>query len=851
MVHQQFPCPSNATDPGPPGNIVDACGNTITPVLVGSTSNPSPVICNGTVVWTYQYTACDGTTADWTYTYTVTYSGGLTPPANGSSTVACPSNAVDPGSPGNIIDACGNSIAPVLVGSTSNPSPIICDGTVIWTYRYTACDGTTADWTFTYTVTNASGLTPPADGSSNVSCPADAIDPGSPGDIIDACGNTVSPSLIGSTSNPSPVTCNGTIVWTYTYTACDGTTVDWTYTYNVTYSGGLTPPANGASTVSCPSNATDPGPPSNITDACGRSVTPVLIGSVSNPSPITCNGTVVWTYRYTACDGTTTADWTYTYTVTYSGVLTPPANGSSTVSCPSNAVDPGPPANIIDACGNSITPVLVGSTSNPSPITCNGTVVWTYRYTACDGSTADWTYTYTVTYSGALTPPVNGSSTVPCPTNAVDPGSPGNITDACGNTIVPVLVGSTSNPSPVTCSGTVVWTYRYTACDGSTADWTYTYTVNPPTFVLPAAGGSTVACISDAQAVPVPPNVNNSCGSPVSAVGPVIGPDPVCSGTKTYTWTYTDCDGTAADWVYTYTISPPSLTLPADGSSTVPCISDAQVIPTPPSINSSCGDPVIPTGPVVGPDPVCSGTKTYTWTYTDCSGSFTPWIFTYTISPPTLVLPADGSMTVACISDAQIVPTPPNVNSSCGDPVIPTGPVVGPDPMCSGPKTYTWTYTDCTGNAAEWVYTYTISPPTFSLPGNGSSIVACIIDAQAVPSPPIVNNSCGDPVVPVGPVIGSDPLCSGTKTYTWTYTDCTGNSLQWVYTYNVSPPTFTIPADDGSTVACISDAQVVPTPPTVNNSCNDPIVPTGPVISPDPPCAGTKTYTWTYMDCTG
>src|SRR4029077_17903101 len=191
--------------------------------------------------------------------------------------------------------------------------------------------------------------------------------------------------------------------------------------------------APGASTVSCPANATDTGAPADITDACGRTVHAVLVGSSTPPA---CNGSVVWTYRYTACDGTTTADWTYTYTILYSGGLTAPANGSSTVSCPAQAVNPGAPANILDACGRTVTPVLVGSSTPPA---CNGSVVWTYRYTACDGTTtADWTYTYTIHYTGGLTAPAPGASTVSCPANATDPGAPADITDACGRTVHPV-----------------------------------------------------------------------------------------------------------------------------------------------------------------------------------------------------------------------------------------------------------------------------------------------------------------------------------------------------------------------------------------------------------------------------
>src|SRR5512135_3128392 len=102
------------------------------------------------------------------------------------------------------------------------------------------------------------------------------------------------------------------------------------------------------------------------------------------------------------------------------------------VACPAMAVNPGAPATILDACGRTLTPVLVGSVSTPATITCNGTVVWTYRYTACDNSTVDWTYTYNVVYTGTLTAPDAGSSTVACPADAVDPGTPADITDACG-----------------------------------------------------------------------------------------------------------------------------------------------------------------------------------------------------------------------------------------------------------------------------------------------------------------------------------------------------------------------------------------------------------------------------------
>src|SRR5678809_1514732 len=198
----------------------------------------------------------------------------------------------------------------------------------------------------------------------------------------------------------------------------------------------------------------------------------------------------------------------------------------------------------------------------------------------------------------------------------------------------------------------------------------------------------------------------DNCGRTVAVSAGVPGTDPVCAGTKTYTFTYTLCDNTTFEWVYTYTISAPTVTMPAAGASTVACLADA-VAPTPPTVLDNCGRTVAVSAGVPGTDPVCAGTKTYTFTYTLCDNTTFEWVYTYTISAPTATPPAAGSSTVACLADA-VAPTAPTVLDNCGRTVAVSAGVPGTDPVCAGTKTYTFTYTLCDNTPFEGDYTYSI-----------------------------------------------------------------------------------------------------------------------------------------------
>src|SRR4249919_2755571 len=226
-------------------------------------------------------------------------------------------------------------------------------------------------------------------------------------------------------------------------------------------------------------------------------------------------------------------------------------------------------------------------------------------------------------------------------------------------------------------------------------------------------------------------------------------------------------------------------TVPPAGSSTVACLANATV-PVPPTASDNCGRPLAVSAGVPGPDPLCAGNKIYTFTYTDCSGATYPWVYTYTISAPVVTVPPAGSSTVACLANAT-VPVPPTASDNCGRPLAVSAGVPGPDPLCAGNKIYTFTYTDCSGATYPWVYTYTISAPVVTVPPAGSSTVACLANAT-VPVPPTASDNCGRPLAVSAGVPGPDPLCAGNKIYTFTYTDCSGATYPWVYTYTISAP---------------------------------------------------------------
>ena len=94
------------------------------------------------------------------------------------------------------------------------------------------------------------------------------------------------------------------------------------------------------------------------------------------------------------------------------------------------------------------------------------------------------------------------------------------------------------------------------------------------------------------------------------------------------------------------------------------------------------------------------------------------------------------------------------------------------------------------------------------MPANASSTVACAADVVA-PTVPAVTDNCGTTLTASAPVVSATPACEGDVTYTYTFTDCEGNTHDWIYTYTIDDtvaPTGTAPAN--LVVECMSDVPV-------------------------------------------
>ncbi len=501
----------------PYGTDVTALVPTIT--HTGSSVSPnSGVAQDFTNPVTYQVTAADGTTQDYTVTVTVAKNtakaitgfkfGGLTP--NVTGTVNETNKTVSLTVPyGTDVTA----LVPTITQTGSSVSPnsgVVQDFTNPVTYTVTAEDGTTQDYTVTVTVAknpakaitsfNFGGLTPGVAGTVNetnktvsLTVPYGTNVTSLVPTILYSGGASIAPNSGASQDFTNPVT--------YTVTAEDETIQDYTVTVTVAKNpekaitsfnfGGLTPGVAG--TINETNKTVSLIVPYG-TDVTNLVPTITHTGSSVSPnSGVAQDFTSLVTYQVTAADGTT-QDYAVTVTIAKNtakaitgfkfGGLTP--NVTGTVNETNKTVSLTVPYGT-DVTALVPTIIQTGSSVSPnSGVAQDFTNPVTYTVTAEDGTTQDYTVTVTVAKNpakaitsfnfGGLTPGVAGtinetnktvSLTVPYGTNVTSLVP--TILYSGGASIAPNSGASQDFTNPVT--------YTVTAEDGTTQDYIVTVTI--------------------------------------------------------------------------------------------------------------------------------------------------------------------------------------------------------------------------------------------------------------------------------------------------------------------------------------------------------------------------------------
>ena len=792
--------------------------------------------CEGTINHTWLYTDCEGNFHYWTYTFTVERLD-FTLPANGSATVQCAVNAVAPDPP-LVNDNCGFPIIPS--GPVPGGTYQGCEGTITYTWTYTDCELNTHNWVYTFMIDHTTPPVVPPNGSSTVACPEDATPP--------------APAFI-------PIyNYIGTLGGHNYYIS--GIPLDWQSAKNAAMFGGghlatISSAAENALIAAAIPSALFSTAWIGLTDEATENTflwvdgTPFGYSNWSIFEPNNLGGNEHYTQMYP--DGTwNDLDGSQVYQFIVEIDVTIPV--------------------VVDVCGAPITPTgpVIGGTYED----CEGTISYTYTYTDCSGLSTPWTYTYTIERED-FTMPENEGSTVACPVFAIQPIPP-VVYDNCGNLIIPS--GPIEGGTYTNCEGTITYTWNYEDCEGNNHDWVYTYTIEREDFFVPEGSVSTVECLDDATE-PTPPLVLDHCGNVITPSDPETGGTyEGCEGTYTYTFTYTDCEGNTHPWVYTYFIdhvTPPSeMGGPVPTASTIEC-PDQAVAPVLPMVKDVCGNLLSPMAfpPVISSPIVLEYYERFV-TYTGVSINGGGNVMT--VSPGSSVgleydMSVDfdefGGYCTGCIVQTYIGLGYTNATLQCewfigdgyfnsynGSFTAPTTPGVyflvqngtldyvcqpqnfintyanaigaiivgGTYDGCEGTIVLPYHYEDCSGLPFDWAYTYTVEVEDFTVPENGASTIECEEDAT-LPVPPVVTDNCGNVLTPTGPVVsGTYVSCEGTIIYTWTYTDCEGNTHNWSFTYTVdhtiAPSEEGGPVPTSSTVECIEDA-VLPTLPVVTTYC--------------------------------
>ncbi|PSK90054.1 beta strand repeat-containing protein [Taibaiella chishuiensis] len=647
----------------------------------------------------------------------------------------------------------------------------------------------------------------------------------------DANGCTATPltGFVDITVNPLPAI---SVSAQSTGTVCPGSTLNFTVSETNNVGGTfnwIARDANGVGLDSAVNVAYATGVHTNLGGVCLSAarnpvtftftpVGPITLNcqGISLPFPVTVMDTVKPTWSTTAASLNRTVSCSDAAGLTAAQALHPTASDN----CDTSVANP---AHIVKTAGAfvpSVSCANAGTYTNTWTVTdrCNNTSnVFTQVINVVDTTKPTWT-----TVAGNLNRTVSCSSTADLTAaQALFPVA----SDNCDNDVTNVVKTAGLFVPSVSCANAGTYTNTWTVTDDcGNASAVFTQVINvvdtvKPTWTTVAGNlNRTVSCSSTADlnaAQALFPVASDNCDNDVTNVVKTAGlfvPSVGCAnaGTYTNTWTVTDDCGNASA-VFTQVINvvdttkPTWTTVAGSLNRTVSC-SDAagltaaqSLLPTATdNCDADVSNIVKTTGAFVQGSCTNAGTRTNTWTVTDdcgnISASFTQVITIIDTTKPVWVTVAGNlDRTVACKTGTAYAAAEalfPVASDNCDVDVTNISKTTGsfvPSVGCAEEGTYTntWTVTDDCGNiSGSYTQVITVENEDFVMPANAGSTVACASNAVA-PTLPNVTDNCGNVLTPSAPVISQAPVCNGSMTYTYTYTDCEGNTHNWVYTYTI------------------------------------------------------------------
>lgn len=811
-------CPGNYivdTDPGICGTLInyttpvgtDNCPNPITTQTAGMpTGSTFP---KGVTTNTFLVTDQSGNTDVCSFTVTVN--------DNEDPQISCPGNMTvdtDPGMCSAVVtftapvgtDNCPGQTTTQTAGNVSGYA--YPKGVTTNTYLVTDAEGNTATCSFTITVEDNE--------DPQISCPADIVVDNNTG----FCGAFVSYSTpVGTDNCPNANTVRtsglasgwlfpiGTTTNTYVVTDQSGNTAECSFTVTVN--------DNEDPVLNCPLDmvvSNDLGLCEAVvnfatpvgTDNCPSSVTIQTEGMVSGDSYP--KGTTTNSYLVTDASGNTA---TCSFTITVIDDEDPK------IDCPANITvdnDPGvcgavvtytPPVGT-DNCPGAVTGLNSGLGSGALyPI---GTTTETYTVVDAEGFTATCSFTVTVED--------NEYPVITCPSDITvnnDLGTCGAVvtytapvgTDQCsGHTTVQTVGLVSGSTFPF---GETVNTFAVTDTAGNVTTCSFTVTVNDNE-------APEISCPEDITVYSDPA----TCGALVTYTTPV-GTDNCTAATNQIeglasgsmfpigltvnTFMVVDHVGYESECSFTVTVvdnENPALTCPANiVVNNDPGICGAVIDYTTPVGTDNCPNPVTVQLEGLGSGATFPiGVTTESYEATDASGNVTSCSFTITVNDTEDPV-ADELFLPNVNAECTTTLTPPTATDNCDETVTATT----NDPLyydVAGTYTVTWIYEDQYGNSSTQDQTLILtddqSAPTPDVDPLPDVTADCEVTVTTIPT---ATDEC------VGAVTGTttDPLTydtQGTYTITWTYDDGNGftsTQTQTVIIDDVTPPTFTCPAD--------------------------------------------------------